>query len=75
MPLTNRVDVDVLLTFAFAALAPPFVKVVFMLLMEVKPPGAPEKNSSIILPPKLNPNGVKMCEVSAVECGWWWWWW
>lgn len=70
-PLTNLVDVDVLLTLALVGL--PFVKVLLNVLKDVKPPPAPfEKRSSIKLPPKLKPKGFISCVCKALWCGWEW---
>lgn len=65
-PLTNRVEVDVRFTLALAPPAP-FAKVVFRLLMDVKLPGPVAKKSSIMLPPKLIPNGLNMWWLSALD--------
>lgn len=69
-PLTNLVDVDVLLTLALVGV--PFVKVLLNVLKDVKPPPAPlENKSSIRLPPKAKPNGFISCVCKALW-GWEW---
>lgn len=66
-PLTNLVDVEVLLTLAFAG--EPFVNVLLKLLKELKPPPDPLKKSSIKLLPSAKPNGL-INGVRKAFCGW-----